>query len=160
MRLRVVWFGRVTASPYEDQVATYRERVSRRWPADDHPLRPAAGGRDNDPRRALAAEAEAARRAIPQRWLAVALDEGGRQLDSVAFAEQMQRWEAAAAPGLVFFIGSDLGLERGLRSGCSATIALSRMTLPHLLARLVLWEQLFRAAQILDGGGYHRQSVQ
>ena len=59
MRLRVLWFGRPSASPYEGQVSVYRKRVAHRWPAEDIPLRPAAGGRDDDPRRSLRDEGRA-----------------------------------------------------------------------------------------------------
>ena len=62
MKLRVVWFGRRGADPFDREVETYRSRVDRRWAAEDIAHRPAAGGRDQDPARALASEAEVARR--------------------------------------------------------------------------------------------------
>ena len=97
---------------------------------------------------------------IPQGWRLIALDEGGRELDSVAFARTLEDYEQRGVPGVVFVVGSDLGLDRDLVHAADAVLSLSRLTLPHQLARLVLWEQLFRATHILGGGGYHRQSVQ
>ena len=67
MRLRVLWFGRPGSSPYEEQVETYRKRVSRRWPAEDLALRPVAQGRDEDPTRALRLEARRVNRHLPER---------------------------------------------------------------------------------------------
>jgi len=57
---------------------------------------------------------------------------------------------------LAFVLGSDLGLAPSLRNRADDVISLSSMTLPHLLARLMLWEQLYRATDILGGGNYHR----
>ena len=153
----MLWFGRPKASPYEGEVETYRRRVFRRWPAEDVPLRPVSGGRDNDPRRALAREADAVRRHLVDGWATIALDENGRRVDSGGFAHKMQELEHSGVAGVVFVIGSDLGLDAALRDEARITLSLSPMTLPHLIARLVLWEQLFRATHILGGGGYHRQ---
>ncbi len=160
MKLRVLWFGRPAASPFEDQVETYRQRVAGRWPAEDVALRPVTAGRDGDPRRALAREADEVRRRVPPGWELVALDETGRQVDSERFAGLLADAEVRAVPGLAVAVGSDLGLDRNLRREARVELALSRLTLPHQLARLLLWEQLFRATHILGGGGYHRRGVQ
>lgn len=160
MKLRLAWFGKPAADPFRTQVADYRRRVSRRWPAEDLPLRPAAGGRDADPRRALAAEAEAVRRVMPAGWTTAALDERGDGLSSVAFARWLARLETSGVPGLVLVVGSDLGLDAGLCAAADRRLSLGPLTLPHTIARLVAWEQLFRATHILGGGGYHRHDVQ
>jgi 23S rRNA (pseudouridine1915-N3)-methyltransferase len=156
VRVRVAWFGRPRRSPYEGQVADYLKRVSRRWPAEDLPLKPASGGRDLDPGRVLKAEADALRRVRPEGWRLVVLDEAGQTVTSGAFAEAMGKAEDGGCSGVVFAIGSDLGLDTALRREADWTLSLSRLTLPHLLARLTLWEQLYRASDILGGGGYHR----
>jgi len=160
LKLQVLWFGRPAASPYEDQVEGYRGKVNRRWPAADLPLRPVTAGRDGDPTKALRTEAAAVQRRLPDRWRVVALDERGNAMDSVRFAGMLGDLEDAGVPGLAFVVGSDLGLDPELRRSAHIRLSLGPMTLPHLLARLVLWEQLFRATRILDGGGYHRQRVQ
>jgi 23S rRNA (pseudouridine1915-N3)-methyltransferase len=159
VKLRVIWFGRPAASPYEAEVATYRQRVSRRWPAEDLPLKAVRSGRDADPRRAVAAEAMAARRVVPSGWRVVALEETGRQLDSQAFAEWLAQVEATGGEGLALVIGSDLGLDPDLARSADLRLSLSSMTLPHLLARVLLWEQLYRASDILAGGAYHRRGM-
>ena len=92
--------------------------------------------------------------------LLVVLDERGRALTSEGFARRLGDFEARSTPGLDFVIGSDLGLDRDLVAAADWTLSLSPMTLPHQLARLLLWEQLFRATHILGGGGYHRSNVQ
>lgn len=154
-----MWFGRPSASPFERQVEVYRRRVQSRWQADDIPLRPAVG-RSGDEARALALEADVVRGQLAKGWRMVALDEGGETQNSESFAAMLADAEEAATPGIAFVVGSDLGLDPELRSSAWRAISLSPMTLPHLLARLMLWEQLFRATHILGGGRYHRHRVQ
>lgn len=159
MKIRVLWFGRPSASPFEQQVETYRSRIDRRWQAEDKPLRPAAG-RQGDEARVLAAEAELVRKHLPKGWRLVVMDEHGRAHDSGGFAKIMKDAEERGTPGVAFVVGSDLGVDAELRSSAWQTLSLSPMTLPHLMARLVLWEQLFRATDILGSGRYHRHRVQ
>jgi 23S rRNA (pseudouridine1915-N3)-methyltransferase len=156
VKIRVSWLGRVAASPYEAQVETYRKRVHRRWPAEDLGLRPVAGGRENDPERVLRLEAETLLRHREQGWKLVALDEKGRSRSSKAFARWLAGLQDQSVVGVFFVVGSDLGLHPHILDRADEKISLSPMTLPHLLARLVLWEQLFRATHILGGGAYHR----
>ena len=158
MQVRVLWFGKPAASPYEQQVETYRKRVSRRWKAEDIALRPVSG-RGSDVLRVLAAEAEKLRHRLARGWITVALDEHGQQLGSAGFADLLEELESTGARGVAFIIGSDLGLDRDLCQEARFRLSLSAMTLPHLLARLCLWEQLFRATDILGSGRYHRLGV-
>jgi 23S rRNA (pseudouridine1915-N3)-methyltransferase len=160
VRVKVLWFGRPGRSPYESIIADYRRRVGRRWPAEDLPLKPAGGGRGSDPGRALAAEAASLRRHLLQGWEHVLLDERGRGVDSVELASILKDLEGRSVEGVTFVVGSDLGVDPQVRHECQLCLALSRLTLPHLIARLVLWEQLFRATHILEGGAYHRSDVQ
>ncbi len=156
MRLRLLWFGRTSRSPWETQVQDYIKAVHRRWPAEDIPLKPDARGRDADPGAALRREAERIFEKRPRDFRLVALDEGGHEFTSTEFATRLQSFETGPASGLLFVIGSDRGLSPELLSKADLKISLSRMTLPHQLARLLLWEQLYRATDILSGGRYHR----
>ena len=160
MRVRVAWLGRPSASPYETEVETYRKRVNRRWPAEDCPLRATSGGRRQDPARAVRLEAEALERQCEPGFHLVALDERGKVRDSESFARWMSGLEDRGTTGVLFAVGSDLGLDADFLDRSHETVSLSSMTLPHLLARLLLWEQLFRATQILGGGAYHRIGLQ
>jgi len=93
-------------------------------------------------------------------WRLVALDEHGPAHTSEAFAKRLQKYADQGVEGILFVIGSDLGLEKDLVARADEKLSLGPMTLPHLLARLLLWEQLFRAANMLGGGAYHRVGVQ
>jgi 23S rRNA (pseudouridine1915-N3)-methyltransferase len=160
VRIRVAWLGRPSASPYEREVETYRKRVHRRWPAEDRPLRTSAGGRDKDPERVLRLEADALMRQGEPGWWLVALDERGRTQSSEGFAKHLQELADRGVEGVLFAIGSDLGLHGDLLEQADERLSLSPMTVAHLLARLILWEQLFRASNLLGGGAYHRVKVQ
>jgi len=159
MRVNVYWFGRPARSPHETQVEDFRRRISRRWPAEDIALKPASGLREADPKAALDREAETLLARVPQRWKLVVLDERGRSRTSVEFAHLLQSFEGQAPQGVAFALGSDLGIAPSLRDRADIVLSLSPMTLPHLLARLMLWEQLYRATDILGPGNYHRCGV-
>jgi len=158
VRVRVLWFGRLGAGAFDEQIETYRRRVQHRWPAEDRVLKPVSGGRSDDPRRVLREEARALERALEEGWTLVVLDEGGRRLTSETFARMLRDWEDRSTPGLDLVIGSDLGLDRDFAARAAVRLSLSPMTLPHQVARLVVWEQLFRATHILGGGSYHRRN--
>ena len=90
----------------------------------------------------------------PESWL-VALDERGTLLDSLELARLVATARDAGRE-LVFAIGGDEGLDTPVRERAWKVLALSRMTLPHRLARLVLMEQLYRAFSLLRGEPYHK----
>ena len=159
MRVSVFWFGKPARSPYETQVEDFRRRVSRRWPAEDVALKPASGIREADPVAALAREADTLLARVPSRWRLVVLDAQGRSRTSANFAHLLQSIERQAPPGVAFVLGSDLGIASSLRDQADEVLSLSPMTFPHLLARLLVWEQLYRATDILGPGNYHRTRV-
>ena len=93
-------------------------------------------------------------RVRPLEWL-VALDERGEQRDSLAFSKILERAQLEARD-LCFVIGGDEGLDRSVLDRGWLVLSLSRMTLPHRLARVVLLEQLYRAFTLIRGEPYHR----
>lgn len=105
--------------------------------------------------RAKADEAQAVLARLKPTDVVIALDERGKALGSVAFAQWLDR-QRASGPHVVCVIGGDEGLDEALRKRAQLTLSLSAMTLPHRLARLVLMEQLYRAFTILRGEPYHK----
>jgi 23S rRNA (pseudouridine1915-N3)-methyltransferase len=101
-----------------------------------------------DERRAIAAACADA--------IVVALDERGDAWTTRDLAERLSRWRADGRD-VAFVIGSADGLDPSFKAGASAVVALSAMTLPHGLARVILAEQLYRATSILAGHPYHRE---
>jgi len=87
------------------------------------------------------------------RWR-IALDERGDQFDSPGFAKRLEKWSVAHGP-LAFLVGDAYGHHAPSLALADARVSLGAMVLPHQLAHLVLVEQLYRAATILAGTGYH-----
>ena len=104
----------------------------------------------------MGAEAELLARVLPAGALIVAMDERGRTLTSPQFAEQIARWRDSGRQDVAFLIGGADGLAPDLRARADASISLGAMVWPHMLVRVMLAEQLYRAATILAGSPYHR----
>ena len=95
---------------------------------------------------------------LPPRYGCWALDERGEQPSSRELAGRLERamHRGKEQPGIALCIGGPDGLPEALRKRSDYLLSLSRLTLPHRLARLILLEQLYRAASILGGEPYHR----
>ncbi len=153
MRLRVVAVGRDRSGLYAPAVEEYAKRLARQVrfelvevpEARKHAGTPAA--REE--------EAAALLARIGPRERVVALDERGEERTSPAFAERVRRWIEGGRDVALVVGGAD-GLARAVLDRADETLALSRMTLAHRLARLVLVEQLYRAMTILRGEPYHK----
>lgn len=93
---------------------------------------------------------------IPEGALIVTLDAAGRQLSSEAFAEALARHRDQGIRNLAFVIGGAQGLAPELRARAQWSLSLGAMIWPHMLARAMLSEQIYRAVTILANHPYHR----
>jgi len=96
-------------------------------------------------------------RAIPEDALLVALEVGGESFSSAAFARALERWGSQGKGVVAFLIGGADGIPAELSQRAKVKFSLSSLTLPHRLARVVLFEQLYRAMTILRGEPYARE---
>lgn len=103
-----------------------------------------------------AAEARLLEAAIPERACIVALDERGQALSSTDLADRLANWRDDGVAETAFVIGGADGLTDGLRARADILLSFGPMVWPHMLARVMLAEQLYRSATILAGGPYHR----
>ncbi len=101
-------------------------------------------------------EAEALLKGISKDSFVVALDESGKNMSSLAFAQSLTDWCKHGQCSVIFCIGGSWGLDASVRARANATLSLGLMTLPHGLARVVLLEQLYRAVMIQQGKTYHK----
>ncbi|MDX1785162.1 23S rRNA (pseudouridine(1915)-N(3))-methyltransferase RlmH [Roseovarius sp. ZX-A-9] len=104
----------------------------------------------------MAAEAQLLERALPQDAIRVMLDERGTVLSSPRFASRLADWRDDGASDLAFVIGGADGIDPALRETAQMSLSFGQMVWPHMLARAMLAEQLYRAATILAGTPYHR----
>lgn len=117
---------------------------------------PAATGVGGTPETVRAREAEHLRRRSPDGLETWALSRDGKHVSSQELASTLSDMATYGQAGVAFLIGGTYGLDEGLLGDCSRRLALSRMTLPHEMARLVLAEQIYRAGTILRGEPYHK----
>ena len=113
-------------------------------------------GRGATPELRKADEAQRLLKAASAADLRIALDETGRALTSEAFAQLLGKWRDGGAKSLAFLIGGPDGQGSAVLEAATVKLSLGPMTLTHGLARIVLAEQLYRAATILAGHPYHR----
>jgi 23S rRNA (pseudouridine1915-N3)-methyltransferase len=134
----------------------YAKRMPREMPLQLKELKPAQrSSATGDILRWLQAEAERISAAVPQGALRVVLDEHGRSFPTRGLADHLQRWRNDGRD-IVFIIGGADGLADTVKAQADLLWSLSPLTLPHGLVRVVLAEQLYRAASLLAGHPYHR----
>lgn len=104
----------------------------------------------------MAAEAALLRKALPAGAVIVALDERGKVMTSPAFSEVLARYRDDGRGDLALIIGGADGIAPDLRAEADMALSFGKMVWPHMLARVMLSEQLYRAASILAGSPYHR----
>ena len=159
MRLMVIAVGRLKTGPERELAERYRKRcdeLGRRLGFRAVEFHEIAESRARDAATRILAEAASIAALIPPKAVCVALDEHGTNLDSAAFAVQLGRWRDAAVTAVVFMIGGADGLSPELRRRSELTLAFGAATWPHQIVRVMLLEQLYRAATILAGHPYHR----
>ena len=155
MRVHLCTVGRLRAGPERDLIDDYLMRFDRTGrplglgPALEHEV-------EDKKNAGMTTEADLLARAVPSGAVLVTLDERGKLLTSPDFAAQLARWRDAGRQDLAFVIGGADGIDPALRARADFSISFGAMVWPHMLVRVMLAEQLYRAATILGGGPYHR----
>lgn len=156
MRFQVIAVGERVPAWIAEGIADYRGRLPRAYRLDLTPVKASPRTQGKPVPAMMEAEAARLEAAVPDGFVRVALDEHGRALDTRAFATAIERWRVQA-PGIAFWIGGPDGLDPALAARASMTLALSALTLPHALARLVLVEQIYRCVSLIEHHPYHRE---
>jgi len=159
MRLMILAVGRLKQGPEKDLAERYRTRfddVGRRLGFRGLTIHELAESRARDPAARISEEAAALGANLPEKAVIVALDERGDQVDSASFARSLARWRDEGAEETIFLIGGADGLSPELRRKAKLRLAFGAATWPHQLVRVMLLEQIYRAATILTGHPYHR----
>ncbi|OYX44749.1 MAG: 23S rRNA (pseudouridine(1915)-N(3))-methyltransferase RlmH [Rhodobacterales bacterium 32-67-9] len=155
MRLHICAVGRLRAGPELALIDDYLKRFDRTGralslgPVSVHEVEDRKGG-------GTEAEADLLGRAVPSGAFLVALDERGRQMSSPDFASLIARTRDGGRQDMAFVIGGADGLAPGFRDRADTLLSFGPMVWPHMLVRVMLAEQLYRAASILAGAPYHR----
>lgn len=141
--------GKLRAGPERELFARYQARLRPALAVKEVPE--AAGAAAESKQR----EGESLLAALPGGAFAVALDLGGAVVDSAGLAALLERWQGGQR-ALAFVIGGAEGLSAPVMERADAALSLGALTWPHMLVRVMLCEQLYRAQSILAGHPYHR----
>ena len=155
MRVHIIAVGRLRAGPETDLVDDYLTRFDRTGralglgPVRVVEVEDRKGG-------GMTAEATLLRRAVPEGAVLAVLDERGRVEASPDFANRLAEWRDQGRGDLALIIGGADGIDPALRAQADFALSFGKMVWPHMLVRVMLAEQLYRAASILSGSPYHR----
>lgn len=155
MRVQICAVGRLRSGPEKTLIDDYLTRFARTGralglgPAEVIEVEDRKGG-------GSAAEGALLRKALPKGALICCLDERGKVLTSPVFSERLAGWRDAGRGDVAFVIGGADGIARDLVAEADFKLSFGAMVWPHMLARVMLSEQLYRAATILAGSPYHR----
>ena len=155
MRVHICAVGRLRTGPERALIDDYLTRFDRTGralglgPALVHEVEDKKGG-------GMAAEALLLERALPAGAVICALDERGTVMSSPDFAGRLAGWRDAGRGDLALIIGGADGIAPALRARADTSLSFGKMVWPHMLVRVMLAEQLYRAASILAGAPYHR----
>jgi 23S rRNA (pseudouridine1915-N3)-methyltransferase len=156
MKLRIFAVGHKMPDWIEAGFHEYARRMPADASIDLTEIKPEKRAAGASTERIQKLEADRIRAALPAQPLLIALDEHGKQLTTVELAQSLSRWmQDGANP--CFVIGGADGLDGSIRGKADMLLGLSRLTLPHALARVMLAEQLYRAISLLKGHPYHRE---
>ncbi len=155
MKVQICAVGRLRAGPEKQLIDDYLNRFDRTGrglslgPVSVIEVDERKGG-------GMAGEASLLARGVPQGAVVCALDERGIVETSPRFAARIAGWRDAGASDLTFVIGGADGIDPAFRAQADHLLSFGAMVWPHMMVRVMLAEQLYRAASILAGGPYHR----
>lgn len=144
VRICIIAVGKVKERGLREVMDEYVARVRRHVPCEEIEVRE---GRNDE---------QVLRSAIPAGAWVVAMEIGGRELDSEGFARQLERWGSTGKGVVAFLIGGADGLPSRISQEAQARVSLSKLTFAHRIARVVLAEQIYRAITIWRNEPYHR----
>lgn len=155
MRIHICAVGRLRAGAEKTLIDDYLTRFDRSGRSLG--LGPARIVEVEDKKNAgMGAEAQLLRKALPKGALLCTLDERGKLLSSPEFSHKLAGWRDTGCQDLAFVIGGADGIDPSLRAEADFSLSFGKMVWPHMMVRLMLAEQIYRAATIQSGSPYHR----
>lgn len=148
MKIRIIAVGKLKNSPLLDMCDEYVKRIG--WKVSVKEIDAPKGSTS-------AQEAPLILKHLSEPSFVIALDERGETFTSPEFAKKVSKWQSAApANTLTFLIGGADGFDNAVREKANFLMSFGKQTWPHMLVRVMLLEQIYRAQQILAGHPYHR----
>ena len=156
MNITVLAVGTKMPHWVDEAVAEYAKRFGRDIQYTIKEIKPEKRGTGVNAAQGMLAEERRITEAIPDSALLIALDEHGKAPTSVELAGQLEQWKRNGEH-ICFIIGGADGMTDALKQKARLIMRLSNLTLPHGMVRILLTEQLYRAASILNNHPYHRE---
>lgn len=151
LKIDIICVARVKKGPYYDLIEDYTKRL--KWKLNIIEVK----SKLSDAKKCQAEEFEKIQKHLDPNAILIALDERGDGLKSLDFAKTIQNFTNNGESHLQFVIGGADGLTDDVRDKATFLLSFGQQTWPHLLARVMLLEQIYRAQQILAGHPYHRE---
>ena len=155
MKARLIATGERAPTCVAQGFAEYQKRLSHWLPLELIEVEPGLRGKGRDAQRAIDDEGRRVLGAISKNSHVIALEVTGKAHSSEQLAQRMEHWRGQGRD-LVFLIGGPEGHAAEVLAMANETWSLGPLTLPHMLARLLVAEQLYRAAAMLANHPYHR----
>ena len=158
-KVKIIAMGKLTENFFRAAADEYLTRMSRFYSvtvAEPKPEQLPQNPGENEIKNALLREAAKIKPEIPPRAAVVAMCVEGVQKSSEELSDMMQSYASSGVSEICFIIGSSHGLSEEIKKAADVRLSVSKMTFPHELFRVMLLEQLYRAAEISAGGKYHK----
>ena len=159
LKIKIIAMGKLTEKAYKDACAEFVKRLSRTYPVtfaepkvENLPSNPT----DGEIAQALKRESERILAEVPPRAALVALCVEGREMPSEEFASFIEKQANGGVSEICFVIGSSFGLSEEVKRRAALRMSMSKLSLPPALFRVMLLEQIYRAAEITAGTRYHK----
>jgi 23S rRNA (pseudouridine1915-N3)-methyltransferase len=156
MKFRLLWVRSNADSEFAAAIDRYVNRIRHFFPIEVTEIAAERGRQSESDVAIMRAESARLMAALPVQGHVVVLDERGRQMDSLKFSKWLERMTIEQPHGVSFVMGGDVGLADTIKQRADTLLALSAMTLPHQIARVVLLEQIYRACTLMRNIPYHK----
>lgn len=158
MKITIISVGKIKEKYLNDAINEYEKRISK-FAKVDNIILPDEATPDNASKameaQIIDTESKRIIKAIPKNSYVVVLDIKGEEIDSVTFSKKIDEFFSKSS-NITFIIGGSLGLSNELKSMANYRLSFSPMTFPHMLMKVILLEQIYRAFKILNNETYHK----
>ena len=154
MKISICSVGKANESYIKEGVDQFTKRIGHYYPIDWQLITPS---KLTDPIAIKKAEAESILKSLAKSDILILLDEKGKMLNSPGLANLIQKQANQSAQRIVFLIGGAYGVDEEIKQRANFTWSISDLVFPHMLVRLMLAEQIYRACSILANEKYHHE---
>jgi 23S rRNA (pseudouridine1915-N3)-methyltransferase len=154
LKIAICSVGKANESYIKEGVDQFTKRIGHYYPIDWVLITPS---KLTEPAQIKKVEADSIIKALAKTDILILLDEKGKMLDSPGLAKLIQQKANQSAQRIVFLIGGAYGVDQSIKERANFTWSLSELVFPHMLVRLILAEQIYRACSILANEKYHHE---